>query len=156
MYVTTQFHSCNISYFYIFHPDRGLSLSSGFALNHSHGVFANGKHASLKIRGNKHTREALKSERAPGSFPLIVSSASLSRLPASRLREKTRSPCLPRTSLSCGINLPRRCASECLHVVAPPQSLVHARLHSDPLSSTRAVIDLHLSLNLHEDEDVGV
>lgn len=69
------------------------------------------------------------------------------------LEWKSRFSCFLWTSLSTGIVLPRDCSSECLYIVTLLASLIPTYFQFDPLFSIRAVIDLHLSLNLHEDED---
>ncbi len=69
------------------------------------------------------------------------------------LEWKSRFSCFLWTSLSSGIVLPRRCSAECLYIVTLLASLVPTYFQFDSLFSIRAVIDLHLSLNLHEDED---
>ena len=62
---------------------------------------------------------------------------------------KPRFSCFLWTSLSSGIVLPRSCGAGCLYMA----SLIPTYFQFAPLFSIRAVIDLHLSLNLHEDED---
>lgn len=69
------------------------------------------------------------------------------------LEWKSRFSCFLWTSLSLGIVLPHSCSTECLYIVTLLASLIPTYFQFNPLFSIRAVIDLHLSLNLHEDED---
>lgn len=60
------------------------------------------------------------------------------------------------TSLSWGIVLPCASSAECLYIFSQPARLIPTYFQSHPLFfSTRAVIDLHLSLNLLDNEDRG-
>lgn len=69
------------------------------------------------------------------------------------LEWKSRFSCFLWTSLSSGIVLPRGCSAEYLNIVTLLASLIPTYFQFSPLFSIRAVIDLHLSLNLHKDED---
>lgn len=69
------------------------------------------------------------------------------------LEWKSRFSCFLWTSLSSGIVLPRGCSAEYLYIVTLLASLIPTYFQFRPLFSIREVIDLHLSLNLHKDED---
>lgn len=83
----------------------------------------------------------------------LVCFASLWRLLVTRPSENAGFPASSEPSLGSGIALPRVGGAERLYVVTLPASLILAYFQFDPLFFIRAVIDLHLSFNLQEDED---
>lgn len=84
---------------------------------------------------------------------MTLFSLLLCQAPCVMLEWKPRVSCFLWTSLGSGIVLPCGCSAECLYIVTLLASLILTYFQFDPLFSIRTVIDLHLSLNLHEDED---
>lgn len=131
-------------------------------LNQSQDIFVNGKQTHWKS-DTINTRRMYLRVRMLVSLILVKKKKTIKNRPCFLyffvkapfvvLEWKSRFSCFLWTSLSSGIVLPHGRSPECLYIVTLLASLIPTYFHFNPLFSIRAVIDLHLSLNLHADED---